>query len=32
MKYFGEVYARQVVRNAKAFAEALVTEGIPVVD
>jgi glycine hydroxymethyltransferase len=31
MKYFGEVYARQVVRNAKAFAEALVAEGIPVV-
>ncbi len=27
MKYFGESYAEQVVRNAKAFAEALSSEG-----
>ncbi len=31
MKYFGESYADQVVRNAKAFAEALVAEGFKVV-
>jgi glycine hydroxymethyltransferase len=31
MKYFGESYALQTIRNAKTFAEALVAEGIPVV-
>ncbi len=30
MKYFGEQYAEQVVRNARAFAEALVSEGFKV--
>jgi len=30
MKYFGEEYARQIVRNAKAFAEALAEEGFKV--
>lgn len=31
MKYFGEAYADQVVRNARAFAEALASEGFKVV-
>jgi glycine hydroxymethyltransferase len=31
MKYFGEDYAKQIVRNAKAFAEALAAEGFKVV-
>lgn len=31
MKYFGESYAEQVIRNAKAFAEALASEGFKVV-
>ncbi len=30
MKYFGESYAEQVVRNARAFAEALCAEGFKV--
>lgn len=30
MKYFGESYAEQVIRNAKAFAEALSLEGFKV--
>jgi len=30
MKYFGKQYAEQIVRNAKAFAEALVEEGFNV--
>ncbi len=31
MKYFGRDYASQILRNAKAFAEALATEGFKVV-
>ncbi len=31
MKLFGEEYARQIIRNAKAFAEALVENGFKVV-
>ncbi len=30
MKFFGEAYADQIVRNAKAFAEALASEGFKV--
>ena len=30
MKYFGEAYADQVIRNAKALAEALASEGFKV--
>ena len=31
MKYFGEDYAKQIIKNAKAFAEALAAEGFKVV-
>ena len=31
MKYFGEDYAKQITKNAKAFAEALVAEGFKVI-
>ena len=30
MKYFGEAYADQIIRNARAFAEALASEGFKV--